>query len=102
MTVTLVHIHVKPQFIDDFILATAENHKASVRESGNFRFDVLQDAGDPARFILYEAYETEEAVAAHKETAHYMKWRDTVAQWMEKPRQGLKHKLLYPIGPDAQ
>lgn len=96
MTVTLVHVQVKPEFIQLFIEATRENHQKSVLESGNFRFDILQDAEDPGKFVLYEAYASEEAVKAHKETAHYAKWRDTVSDWMAKPRQGVKHQLLFP------
>lgn len=96
MTATLVHVHVKPEFIDAFIAATRENHENSIQEPGNFRFDILQDANDPGKFILYEVYETEKAVAAHKETPHYFKWRDTVADMLVKPREGMKHKLLFP------
>jgi autoinducer 2-degrading protein len=96
MTATLVHVRVKPEFIDSFIKATSENHNNSVKESGNFRFDILQDANDPGKFILYEVYESEEAVLAHKETSHYAKWRDTVAPWMAAPREGVKHTLLFP------
>jgi autoinducer 2-degrading protein len=96
MTVTFVHVQVKPDFIESFIEATRENHEQSVKEPGNFRFDILQDAVDPGKFILYEAYEHQEAVAAHKETAHYKKWRDTVEPWMAKPREAVKYTLLFP------
>ncbi len=96
MTVTLVHVYVKPEYVNAFVDATRENHENSVKENGNLRFDILQDASDPVKFILYEAYETDQAAAAHKETAHYLKWRDTVASWMAKPREGAKHKLLFP------
>ena len=96
MTVTLVHVYVKPEFIEAFINATHENHENSIKESGNLRFDVLQDAKDPGKFILYEAYQNEDAAAAHKETSHYSKWRDSVATWMAKPREGVKCKLLFP------
>jgi autoinducer 2-degrading protein len=96
MTVTLVHVLVKPEFLEPFIEATRENHENSVREPGNLRFDILQDAGDPNKFVLYEAYESEAAAAAHKETAHYLKWRDTVINWMARPREGVKHTLLFP------
>jgi autoinducer 2-degrading protein len=96
MTVTLVYVQVKSEYIQEFIDATRENHENSVKENGNLRFDILQDTTDPGKFILYEAYETDQAVAAHKETAHYLKWRDTVASWMAKPREGVKHKLLFP------
>jgi len=98
MTVTLVHIQVNPEFIQPFITATRDNHENSVKEPGNFRFDILQDGADPGKFILYEAFENEGAVLAHKETAHYAKWRDTVTDWMAKPREGVKHKLLFPEG----
>lgn len=93
---TIVHVFVKPESVQQFIEATRDNHKHSIKEPGNLRFDILQDAGDAGKFILYEAYTNEQAVAAHKETAHYLKWRDTVAPWMLKPREGVKHQLLFP------
>ena len=96
MTATLVHVQVKPEFIDTFIQATRQNHENSVKERGNLRFDILQDASDKTKFILYEAYENEEAVVAHKQTSHYLKWRDAVAGWMAKPREGVKYELLFP------
>ena len=96
MHVTLVHVHVKPGHVDDFIAATAANHAASVQETGNRRFDVLQSPDDPCRFILYEAYATAADAAAHKDTAHYLAWRDSVADWMAEPRQGMPYNGLYP------
>lgn len=96
MPTTLVHVYVKPEHIAEFIAATKLNHEHSIKEPGNLRFDILQDVGDPSKFVLYEAYETEEAVKAHKETAHYAVWRDTVANWMAKPREGVKHTMLFP------
>ena len=96
MHVTLVHVHVKPGHVDDFIAATAANHAASVQETGNRRFDVLQSPDDPCRFILYEAYATAADAAAHKDTAHYLAWRESVADWMAEPRQGMPYNGLYP------
>jgi autoinducer 2-degrading protein len=96
MIITIVHVYVKPEFMADFIEATRLNHEQSVQEPGNLRFDVLQDAQDKNKFVLYEAYATEPAAVAHKETAHYLTWRDTVAPWMAKPREGVKHTLLFP------
>jgi (4S)-4-hydroxy-5-phosphonooxypentane-2,3-dione isomerase len=100
MIVTSVTVHVKKEHIDDFIAATMENHENSVQENGNLRFDVLQCADDPCRFLLYEAYETEEDVLAHKETAHYLKWKQSVDPWMAVPRQGVKHKIIAPAQRD--
>ena len=98
MHVTLVHVQVKPAHIEDFIAATRLNHEASVLESGNRRFDVLQSPEDPGRFVLYEAYISAEAAADHKQTAHYFAWRDTVAEWMAEPRQGVRYDGLFPQG----
>ncbi len=98
MHVTLVHVQVKPDRIDDFIAATLINHQASVKEPGNRRFDVLQSPENPAHFVLYEAYASADDAAAHKQTSHYLAWRDTVADWMAQPRQGIAYKGLFPQG----
>ncbi|GAB4278656.1 MAG: hypothetical protein Kow0065_24700 [Methylomicrobium sp.] len=98
MHVTLVHVHVKPEHIGDFIEATRRNHEASVQEAGNRRFDVLQAPDDPSRFVLYEAYVSAEDAAAHKQTAHYAAWRDAVADCMAEPRQGIRYDGLFPQG----
>ncbi len=96
MQVTIVYVTVKSEHIDDFIEASRQNHEASVLESGNRRFDVLQSAADPARFVLYEAYESAADAASHKETAHYRTWRETVADWMAEPRHGEPYHGLFP------
>lgn len=96
MHVTIVHVHVRQEHIDAFIEACRVNHEASVNETGNRRFDVLQSPEKPGWFVLYEAYTNAEDAAAHKQTAHYIKWRDTVADWMEMPRKGLPFTGLFP------
>lgn len=96
MLVVHVHVHVKPEFVSDFRRATLENARASLTEPGIARFDVLQDQSDPTRFVLIEAYETRDAPLAHKETAHYRVWRDTVADMMAEPRQSQKYETLFP------
>lgn len=96
MYIVHVHVHVKPEFLDAFKQATVENASNSVQEEGVARFDVAQQADDPTRFILVEVYKSVEASAAHKETAHYLKWRDTVADMMAEPRQGVKYSNVFP------
>ena len=98
MYVTVVYVRVKPDSVDAFIRATKPNHEHSVREDGNQRFDILQDAEDRTRFILYEAYESREAAARHKSTPHYLTWRETIAEWMAEPRKGVVYNGLFPIG----
>jgi autoinducer 2-degrading protein len=87
---TLVLVHVKPDMAEDFLAATLENQRNSRKEPANVRFDVLRDNADPDRFILCEVYEDEAGAAAHKATAHYQKWRDTVAPMMAEPRSSIK------------
>ena len=96
MHVTLVHVHVKPENIEQFKEASRHNHQASIQEPGNLRFDILQSPDEPSYFILYEAYQNADAAAAHKLTQHYLTWRETVADWMAKPREGQAMNGLYP------
>ena len=96
MIVTCVHVHVKPESVNDFIKASTLNHLESVKEPGNLRFDFVQQSDDPCRFMIYEAYESDEAAAAHKSTPHYLKWRDTVQEMMVEPRKGVKYNILQP------
>lgn len=96
MIVTIVHVSVKPKFITEFIRATTANHLHSVKEPGNLRFDVLQLGEDPGRFALYEAYEDEASAAAHKLTPHYLEWRENVAPWMARPREGIRYNAIVP------
>jgi len=96
MIVTCVHVQVKPEKVNDFLEAIIENHRGSVTEPGNARFDVLQQADDQCRFMIYEVFESEEAAKAHRETAHYLKWRDTVKDFMAVERHGVRYKIIEP------
>jgi len=98
MGITLVRVKVKKENIDQFIEATIENHENTrSKEPGNVRFDLLQNDHDPSMFTIYEVFESDQAVMKHKETEHYLKWRKTVADWMEIPREGVKHHEIVPI-----
>ena len=96
MLIVLVHVHVKPECVPAFQEASLANARKSINEPGIARFDVIQQNDDPNRFILIEVYKDEKAPAAHKETPHYQKWRDTVADMMAEPRQGIKYTNIFP------
>jgi quinol monooxygenase YgiN len=96
MLVVHVHVHVKPDSVEAFKLATMENAQASVHEPGIARFDVIQQADDPTRFILVEVYRTAEAPARHKDTPHYARWRDAVVDMMAEPRASVKYTNIFP------
>lgn len=96
MQIVIVHIHVKPEMIDEFKEVTLDNASNSVKEPGVARFDVLQQEDDPTRFILVEVYKDADAPAAHKETEHYLRWRDKALDMMAQPRYGIKYKNVFP------
>ncbi len=96
MFIVHVHVHVKPEFVDAFREATLENARNSAQEPGVAGFDVIQQLDDPTRFVLVEVYRTPEDPARHKETAHYQKWRDTVAEMMAEPRHSVKYANVFP------
>ena len=96
MLVVHVHIHVKPEQLEAFIVLTRENSNESLKEPGVARFDLVQQSDDRTRFILVEAYKTPEAPAQHKETPHYAAWRDAVAPMMASPRTSVKFESLCP------
>ena len=96
MLILHVHVHVKPESVEEFRQATIENARASVLEPGIARFDVMQSQDDATRFVLTEVYRTPEAAVAHKETAHYAKWRDAVESMMAEPRQRALYNAVFP------
>jgi quinol monooxygenase YgiN len=96
MLIVHVHARVKPELIEAFKEATITNARHSVQEPGVARFDVIQQADDPGRFVLVEVYRTGDAPAQHKETAHYQIWRDAVTPMMAEPRTSVKYSNLFP------
>jgi quinol monooxygenase YgiN len=94
MHIALVNVHVKPGAVAAFEAATEQNASNSRREPGCVRFDVLRQRDDPARFVLVEVYRDADAAAAHKTTAHYLAWRDTVTDLMAEPRVGVLYEEI--------
>ena len=96
MVIVHVHVRVKPEYIDAFRAASLDNAQNSVKEPGIARFDVLQEVEDPTKFVLLEVYRTPQDPAKHKETSHYARWRDTVADMIAEPRIGIKYQNISP------
>jgi (4S)-4-hydroxy-5-phosphonooxypentane-2,3-dione isomerase len=96
MLVVHVHVHVRPDDIGGFLDATRQNARASLTEPGVLRFDVVQDETDPGHVVLVEVYRDGAAAAAHKETEHYARWRDAVAELMARPRESVKFSAVFP------
>lgn len=99
MLIVHIQIRVKPEFVEQFKEATIENGRNSVKEPGVARFDVVQQQDDPTRFVLVEVYRTSGAPARHRETAHYLAWRDRAEPMMAEPRSRV---VYFPVFPDDQ
>lgn len=95
MYVVAVTVHVKHEFLAEFIQATMDNARNTRGEPANLRFDVSQCLEDPDRFLLYEVYGSADGLKTHQQTEHYLRWKQAVADWMSKPREGVKHKSLF-------
>ena len=91
-----VFVHVKADQIEQFKTASIENARASLKEPGVARFDVLGQEDDPERFLLVEVYRSKDDPARHKDTEHYKKWRDTVADMMAETRKSIKYENVFP------
>lgn len=99
MHVTLVRVQVKLEHVSDFIAAARLDHEASVREPGNGdSISCSRPTIQPTLSSMYEAYASAADAAAHKQTAHYLAWRDGVAGWMVAPRQRVGSSGLFPQG----
>ncbi|MGV8125522.1 MAG: putative quinol monooxygenase [Candidatus Xenobiia bacterium LiM19] len=96
MLIVLVHVHVKPEYVDAFKEISVENARNSVKEPGIARFDVIEQKDDPARFVLVEVYRTADDPAKHKETAHYKVWKEKAEVMMAEPRVSYKYYNIFP------
>ncbi len=96
MYIVHVHVHVKPEYVEAFRAACLDNARNSVQEPGVARFDVIQQADDPTRFVLVEVYRTPDDPARHRETAHYKRWAETVADMLAEPRSKVVYDNVFP------
>lgn len=96
MYIIQVFLKVKPEHLEAFTAATIDNASNSVKEAGVLRFDMLRHLDDPTRFTLFEVYRNADGHAAHRETAHYARWRDSVPDMLAEPRSAVKYENVFP------
>jgi autoinducer 2-degrading protein len=88
--VTFVHVHVIPGAEGAFVKASRVEASQSLEEEGVTGFDLLQRIEDPTRFMLVVGCVSEDAVTAHRATAHYAAWRKAVDDLMADPRYAVR------------
>ncbi len=96
MHIVHVFVHVKSEYLEAFKAATIENARNSAQEPGIARFDVIQQADDPTRFVLVEVYRAPNDPAKHRETAHYNKWRAVCEPMLAEPRTRIVYGNVFP------
>jgi autoinducer 2-degrading protein len=96
MHIMHVHIRIKPEHVKAFQEATIENAANSMKEPGVARFDFVQQADDPTRFMLLEVYRDTDALAKHRESAHFNAWATTVADMFAEPRTRSFYTNIFP------
>ncbi len=100
MLIVIVDVLVKPGSREEFIAITEENARESRKEPGIARFDLLADEANPDHFQLIEVYRTNDAPAAHKQTAHYNRWRELAEPLMQRPRSSQRFSNISPDDSD--
>ena len=97
MIALIVEINIKPGFKDQFMASMLGDARGSNNdEPGCLRFDVLQDTEDENKIHLFEVYEDEAAVDAHRNAPHFIKWREECADWFATENI---RKLATPVYP---
>lgn len=74
----IVSVEIKKERLEEFLKVIELDATGSrERENGGCRrFDVLRDSTNECKFVFYEVYVNEDAVANHKKTEHFKLWTD--------------------------
>ena len=99
MEILMVRIRVKPQHLEDYIREMIADAEGSVlHEPGCRRFDIIQDVDEPTKLGLCEVYNDAAAVEDHLSRPHFLKWRETSADWVAEGIGVSKCRLIFPAG----
>ncbi len=82
--VSAVDLEIAPDQIEPFIAALKENASATIQELGCRQYDVLQSPTNPNQIFIYEVYENEAAVQAHRASEHFKKYLATTGKMVVK------------------
>lgn len=96
MIIFQFHHYIKSEMIDAYNAAILENARQTVLEAGILRFDVFQDAKDPAYFSLFEIYRDLESRERHLQTPHFLAWKEVALQAFDRKGYGNEFVALFP------
>jgi len=73
-TVIVAEFEVVAGRSDDFAEYLRWHGAESLKEPGCQMFQANRDLSDPHRFVMYEIYDNETAIDAHRQTPHYQRF----------------------------
>jgi autoinducer 2-degrading protein len=95
-----VKVRVKPTERARFLEAIEVDALGSEKdEPACYRFNVLQDAGDPNVYYFYEVYEDQAALEKHRAMPHYAVWR-AAADTLDGPTEPTRCETVFPRARD--
>ena len=77
--INAVDLVVIPSEMPKFLEAIKENGASAVKEPGCREFNITVLANNPNHVFLYEVYDNEAALNAHRQTEHFKKYQAATA-----------------------
>lgn len=78
----VTHVDVVPRRRADAEAALQRLAEDSRHDRGNMCYDVFQQEDRPNHFTLYAVWHSEADFAAHEQSAHRLRFRETLAPWL--------------------
>ena len=93
----VVKIRVKAEYGEQFLEATwADAVGSEKNEPGCLMFNIVQDTADPCVLYLFEVYQDDKALEAHKKAPHFLEWLQSTKEWLAAPLEVARCATVYP------
>jgi (4S)-4-hydroxy-5-phosphonooxypentane-2,3-dione isomerase len=97
LSALVVKIHMKVEYREQFLEQMwADAIGSEKNEPGCLMFNIVQDNADPNVLHLFEVYQDDKAVEAHKKAAHFLEWLETTRDWLAAPLEVARCTTVYP------
>jgi autoinducer 2-degrading protein len=97
LSALVVKIRMKAEYREQFLEQMCADAVGSEKnEPGCLMFNIVRDNADPNVLHLFEVYQDDEAVEAHKQAPHFLKWLETTKDWLAAPLEISRCTSVYP------
>ena len=76
------HLTIQADHIDEFRERVSRHARLTRAEPGCLVFDVYQGTEAPGVFFLFEIYRDQHSLQAHRDSAHFLAFRQDVDGWV--------------------